>query len=118
MARTMTSAAELVIRAALARDPRPASIAHALASAGLLRGPLTVHRALYDADSVGLFLTAQVAAEVCEQAAARDWPGARLTWAAVCDQDPAGWQALYADGCPTEYYTEPVRILASASDAP
>ncbi|MFE2352238.1 hypothetical protein [Kitasatospora cineracea] len=116
---TWPAAAELVIRAALARDPQPAYIAAALAHANLLRGqPGTAYRALYDAESAGLFLTRRVAAEVCERAAAVDWPAARLTWTAVDEDEPDGLLALYADGEPTEYYTEPVRILASASDVP
>ncbi|MFF0295585.1 hypothetical protein ACFYS8_13260 [Kitasatospora sp. NPDC004615] len=113
-----THAAELVIRAMLFRDPRPASIAQALADAGLLRSPLaTVYRALYDTDSLGLHTTAGAAAHVCEEAAAQDWPDARLTWSPVVEDEPEGLMAMYAGDTPTEYYTEPLLVHDSTGGA-
>lgn len=105
-------AAELVVQAMLGRDPRPAAIAAALDAAGLLRSPLaTVYRALYDAESTGLHTTVAGAARACEEAAARDWPSARLTWSPVDEDEPDGLMALYAGDTPTEYYTEPLTVL-------
>ncbi|MEU3563539.1 hypothetical protein [Kitasatospora sp. NPDC006786] len=110
-----THAAELVVQAMLGRpDSRPAAIVQALKDAGLLRtAPLVVYRASWDAQSLGLYASRDVARGRCllDDDVAR--PGARMVWAPVNEDDPAE-EYLAADGQDTEYCVTavPVRLTA------
>ncbi|MGW6913750.1 hypothetical protein ACWGB8_08010 [Kitasatospora sp. NPDC054939] len=111
-------AAELVVRTMLGQDPRPAAIVRALEAANVLRTDLTVYRAELDARATGLYVSRSAAAAACEAAVRRLQPYARLHWAPINEQDPSGYWALYADGVPTDRYTCPVPVAATAEEIP
>lgn len=115
---TTLHAAELVVRAMLGQDPAPAAIVRALADAGLLRTtPLTIYRAYFHGEGIGLYATRQAAAECCAILARADWPEAKLTWQPEeLLADGVEWLELCADGAPTGYATCSVPVQLRAGE--
>ncbi|MCX4686790.1 hypothetical protein OG401_21155 [Kitasatospora purpeofusca] len=112
-----THGAELVVQAMLGQDPTPKAIVRALADARLLRTtPAMVYRAEHDTEGLGLYVSREVARELCELSAAVERPGARMAWAPVADADPDGDEYLTADGAATDYCVVRLAVRRSAGE--
>ncbi|MFE2109264.1 hypothetical protein ACFXAF_25850 [Kitasatospora sp. NPDC059463] len=110
--------AELVVRAVLGRPgATPAEIVRALDAAGALHTtPLTVYRAEWETDPLGLYVSREVAQDRCLLDVVEHQPGARLVWAPVNDDEPDGELYLSADGANTEYYVSPIPLRRTAEE--
>ncbi|GAA1405338.1 hypothetical protein GCM10009639_52190 [Kitasatospora putterlickiae] len=109
--------AELVVQAQQGQDPTPAAIVRALEAAGLLRTtPLTVYRAEWDTEPLGLYTSREVAQGRCLLDAVDQQPDAQMVWAPVEEDAPDGEEYLSADGANTEYYVVPIRLRRTAEE--